>query len=104
MDSTALKTQTYTDFSGFEALKTSAREDNPEALRAVAKQFESVFLQMVMKSMRDANAVFKEGGMIESDSMDFYQDMFDQQISVSMTEGKGIGLADVLVRQLQKTL
>ena len=55
---------------------------------------------MMLKSMRDANSSFSEGSMFSSAQGDFYQDMFDEQISMELSKGKGLGLADMLVRQL----
>ena len=89
----------YTDFAGLASLKKSARADDPEALRAVAKQYESMFARMMIKSMRDA--VGKDP-LFGSDEESSYQDMYDDQLSIEMTKGKGLGLADMLVRQLQK--
>lgn len=87
----------YMDFQGLSALRAGAREDTPEALRAVARQFEALFLQMMLKSMRAAS----EGDpLFDSDHASTYREMYDQQLSLDLSE-KGIGLADVLVRQLQ---
>ncbi|GAB4290848.1 MAG: flagellar assembly peptidoglycan hydrolase FlgJ [Thiohalomonadaceae bacterium] len=87
----------YTDFQGLTALKASAREQSPEALKAVAKQFEALFLQMMLKSMRDAS----EGDpLFDGEQTELYRDMYDKQLSLDLSE-KGIGLAEVLVRQLQ---
>lgn len=87
----------YTDFQGLTALKAEAREQSPEALKAVAKQFEALFLQMMLKSMRAAS----EGDpLFDGEHAELYRDMYDKQLSLDMAE-RGIGLADVLVRQLQ---
>ncbi len=94
----------YTDFSAFDALKKSARHNDPEALHKVAKQFESLFIQMVMKSMRAANEYFSEEGMLNSNDVEFYQEMYDQQLSVSLGQGKGLGLADVLEKQMSQQI
>ena len=89
----------YADFSGLEGLKKNVRADDPQAIRAVAQQFESLFTNMMLKSMRDA----KLGqGLGESKESDIYQDMYDQQISLKMSQGKGLGLADMLVQQLTR--
>lgn len=90
----------YNDLKGLHELKTSARHKDSNALEKVAKQFESLFIQMVMKSMRAANETFSEDDMFNSEDGKFYQEMYDQQLSVSLGQGKGIGLADVLVKQL----
>lgn len=87
----------YTDFQGLTALKAEAREQSPEALQAVAKQFEALFLQMMLKSMRDAGA---GDPLFDGEQTELYRDMYDKQLSLDMAD-KGIGLADVLVRQLQ---
>jgi flagellar protein FlgJ len=89
----------YTDFAGLTALKKDARMNDPEALRQVAKQYESLFARMMIKSMRDA--VGKDP-IFGSDEEQTYQEMYDDQLSIEMTKGRGLGLADMLVRQLQK--
>lgn len=89
--------QVYTDFSGLAALKARAREDQDAALDQVTRQFESLFLQMMLKSMRDASI---GDGLMDSKQSDFYRDMYDKQIAVDMAQKQGIGLAEVLKRQL----
>ena len=94
---TADMQQVYTDFSGLAALRARAREDQGAALDQVARQFESLFLQMMLKSMRDASF---GGGLMDSKQSEMYRDMFDKQIAMDMSQREGIGLADVLKRQL----
>jgi len=89
--------QVYHSFSGFEQMRAQARDGDSEALSGAAKQFESVFVQMMLKAMRDT---VPEGGLFESEQSDFYEGMFDQQISLNIANGKGIGLAEVIERQL----
>jgi peptidoglycan hydrolase FlgJ len=89
----------YADFGGLDGLKKGGKVDDPKTIRAAAQQFESLFTNMMLKSMREA----KLGeGMGESQESDLYQDMYDQQISLKMAQGKGIGLADMLVQQLTR--
>lgn len=88
----------YTDLSGLAALKRSAKGNDPETLRTVAKQYESLFTRMMIKSMRDA--VGKDP-IFGSDEGETYQAMYDDQLSIELSKGKGLGLADMLVRQLQ---
>ena len=91
----------YADPQGLSSLKSEAKARDPQALKEVAKQFESLFTQMLLKSMREANKSFSNGdSLFGSDQADFYQDMFDQQMSIHLSQGQGLGLADVLVRQL----
>ncbi len=87
----------YTDFQGVAELKAKARTDAKGSLDQVAKQFESLFTQMMLKSMRQAKLA---DGLMDNDQTKFYQDMYDQQLAVHLSEGKGIGLADVIKRQL----
>jgi len=89
----------YADFGRLEALKKTARQDQPAAIREAARQFESLFTNMLLKSMREANL---GEGMGDSEQTQFYQDMFDQQLAVQMSQGKGLGLAERLVQQLQR--
>jgi flagellar protein FlgJ len=68
-------------------------------LPAVAKQFESIFTQMMLKSMRDASSAMGDD-IMGSQAVSSYRDMFDHQLSVTLSQGKGIGIADMLMRQL----
>jgi len=77
-------------------LKQSAKAGSPEALKGAATQFESMFVNMMMKSMRDATP---QDGMTDSQETKTFTGMLDQQMSQKMAK-RGIGLADVLVRQL----
>lgn len=80
-------------------LKRLARTDghSDEALRAAAKQFEALFLQMVMKSMRATTA---QDGMMDSEQTRSWQGMLDQQMALDMAQSGGTGLSEVLYRQL----
>lgn len=91
----------FADFQGLAALKNDAKGQAPTALKEAARQFESLFTQMLLKSMREANRSFGENSLFGSDQGDMYQDMFDDQIAMQLSKGKGLGLADMLVRQLQ---
>lgn len=87
----------YYDFNEIAALRNQAQKDPQQAARAVAEQFESVFLSMMLKAMRDATP---EGGLFDSEQMKAYQSMHDQQAAISLAKSGGIGLADVIERQL----
>ncbi len=89
---------TWTDLSGFAALRQTAQSDAKAALPAVAKQFESIFTQMMLKSMRDASS---GDGLLDSEAGNQWRDMFDQQLSVQLSQGgNGIGIAQMLMKQL----
>jgi flagellar protein FlgJ len=85
------------DVRGLDVLRRASRDNSPEALKAAAKQFEAMFLQVVIKSMREASPGDELFGGQESK---MYQDMLDQQWAQVMSEGGGTGLAKVLERQL----
>ena len=89
-----------TDMGGLASLRLSAKRNDPEALRAAAKQFESLFTQMMLKSARAASL---GDDLMGSQQTEFYQDMFDQQVAQQLSAGKGLGIADLLIRQLQAT-
>lgn len=93
----------YADPQALAGLKTEARTQSPEAIKEAAKQFESLFTQMLLKSMREANKSFGGDSLFGSDQADFYQNMFDDQIAMQLSNGKGLGLAEVLIRQLAGT-
>lgn len=87
------------DPNAYGDLKRLARgEQSPEALRAAAKQFEAMFLQMVLKAMRDASP---QDGMFDSEQTRQFQQMHDQQLAMDLSQGEsGVGLADAIFRQL----
>ncbi|MFT5720198.1 MAG: flagellar protein FlgJ [Motiliproteus sp.] len=97
-----LSIKSYTDLNELNKLKKAGRDDAPDALAAVAEQFESLFLNMLLKNMRKANEGLSEGGLFDSSESKFYQDMMDQQLSLTLSSGSGIGLRDVLIRQLSQ--
>ena len=92
----------YTDLSSLNAIRDLGRNDKNQALGEIAKQFESMMVRMMMKSMRAANESFGEGNYLSSNEGDMYQDMFDDQIALSLSQGRGMGIAEVMVRQLQQ--
>lgn len=93
----------YSDLNRLSAMKTGANRDSAGNIRKVAQEFESLFMNEMLKSMRSANEVFAKDNPMNSEAAKQYQDMYDHQLSVSLaTQGHGIGLADVLVKQMEK--
>jgi len=86
------------DLGQLQTLRASAHREEAGALRKSAQQFEALFTQMMLKSMRDA----LPGDSSLGSQGDMYQGMYDQQLSLSLAGGKGMGLADMLVRQLSQ--
>ncbi|NNC76699.1 MAG: flagellar assembly peptidoglycan hydrolase FlgJ [Woeseiaceae bacterium] len=91
-------TAAITDFAQYSDLRMGAKGNDPEVLREVAGQFEALFLQSMLKSMRDASLGDPLFG--DNDAHEMYEGMMDQQLAMEMSSGKGIGLAEMLVRQL----
>lgn len=89
-----------TDFNGLTALKAQARADDGQANDEVARQFESLFIQMMLKSMRQAGDSGFDGGLFDNSQSRMFRDMSDQQMAVDMAGAGGIGLAEVIKRQL----
>jgi len=94
---TAQLNNIYTDVNALSNLKIEAREDQNKALPEVARQFESIFISMAIKSMRQASM---GDSLVKSASIDTFRDMHDKQMSIELSKGKGIGLAESIVRQL----
>lgn len=88
----------YNDFSQFTTLRAEATKNPNAALEDVAAQFESIFLQQMLKSMRDATT---KSDLFDSSQMETYQSMADQQLAVQLSEQGGIGLARMMVEQMQ---
>jgi peptidoglycan hydrolase FlgJ len=84
------------DFGQYAGLRAAAKRNDPQALKQAAKQFEAMFTEMMLKTANET----KFGDDLTGEQGDFYKDMFDQQMAVHMASGKGLGLADMLVRQL----
>jgi flagellar protein FlgJ len=86
------------DSRSLDGLKRSAQRDPRGAVKQAAQQFEALFMQMVLKSMRDATP---KSGLLDSPAGDTYTGMLDQQMAARMSSS-GTGLADVIVRQLTR--
>ncbi|MEN9596478.1 MAG: flagellar assembly peptidoglycan hydrolase FlgJ [Pseudomonadota bacterium] len=87
----------YNDFSQFSKLKVESKTDAPAALQKVAKQFEALFLNNILKGMRSAKLA---DGVFDSNATDSYNEMYDKQLSVHLAGKPGVGLADLIVKQL----
>lgn len=104
-----LQAKSYHDLQGLQSLKkaTSQNGSEAEALKEASKHFEAFFLQMILKSARQANTHINEDeGLFNSQNVQFYQEMLDEQMSVEISlkanNGSGLGVADMLTKQLTK--
>lgn len=101
MDPSDVSSRLAIDANALAALKRQAKDDPRAGLKQAAQQFEGVFLQMVMKSMRDATP---QDGIFDSDQTRMFQEMFDQQLVQSLASRGATGLAGIIEKQLAKTL
>ncbi len=88
----------YTDFSGLAQLKNQAKKESPDALKEAAKQFEAIFLNNILKGMRQSKLA---DGAMDNEQSKFYNEMYDQQLALHLSGSNGgIGFADLIVKQL----
>ncbi|HCH4002308.1 TPA: flagellar assembly peptidoglycan hydrolase FlgJ [Vibrio parahaemolyticus] len=91
------------DISSLDSLRQKAvkegKDGEQEALHAAARQFESIFTSMMLKSMREANEGF-ESNIMNSQNEKFYRQMLDEQMASELSANGSMGLADMIVAQL----
>lgn len=87
----------YTDIKGLQALRGDTK--SPQAVARIAQQVEALFLQMMLKSMREASI---GDGIFDSEEGRMYQDMFDKQVALDMSQHQHLGISDLLMRQLSQ--
>ena len=89
----------YTDFKGLTQLQYKAANNGPSAINEVGRQFEAIFIQMMLKSMRQATP---GDPLLGSQDQSLYRDLFDKQISLSMASKSQTGIANLIVEQLRE--
>ena len=99
MDNAIGSTRSYLDFEGLGQLKGQARQDAKAATRETAQQFEAMFIQMMMKSMRES---VMKSDLSENAPLETYQGMFDKEVSMQLAKRNSMGLADMLVKNLEQ--
>ena len=99
MDNAIGSTRSYLDFEGLGQLKGQARQDANSATRETAQQFEAMFIQMMMKSMRES---VMKSDLSENAPLETYQGMFDKEVSMSLAKRNSMGLADMIVKNLEQ--
>ena len=87
------------DFASLGKLRGQAQQQDNKAIKEAARQFESMFAQMMLKSMREAS--FKSD-LVESNAMDTYQGMYDKELASQMSKRGTLGIADMLVRNFEQ--
>lgn len=92
------------DLQQLDQLRQRGLANDESALQAAAQQFEALFMNMLMKSMRQANKVFEtEDNPLSSRDVEFFQDMHDNQLTSELSSQGTLGLADLMVQQLSPT-
>jgi flagellar protein FlgJ len=97
MTASAAESGFYGNIQALASLRRDAAGGEAGAVREAAQQFEALFLQMMLEQMREATI---EGGLFDSNQMQTYYGMFDRQVALDVAQGGGLGLSDLLVRQL----
>ena len=93
--------RSYTDFSGLGELRGKAQKDQNSALRESAQQFEGLFIQMMLKSMREANEPMKDEEN-KSHALETFEGMFDKEVSLQMSKRGALGVADFMERAVKQ--
>ena len=90
-------TASYLDFAGLADLKGKAHAGDATATSSAAQQFEGLFIQMMVKAMRDAQP---KSDLLESQGMSTYQSLYDKELSLHMAKRGVLGIADMLNKQV----
>lgn len=96
MESHVVQTSWF-DLGALGDLRSKSGATDKQSATAAAQHFESMFLGIMLKEMRKT---VEHSGLLQSEAMDTYQQMFDQQVSLNMAKAGGIGLASYLSRQM----
>ena len=96
-DPSAAMADVYTDFQGLAQLRAAARAHSPQALRQAAQQFEALFIEMMLKSMRKAD--FGDS-LFDNRQVRFYRELFDHQLALQLSRTHTFGLARMLIKRL----
>ena len=96
-DMSTTSSSTYLDFNALTRLKGEAAQDPSKAIRKTSEQFEAYFIQQMMKTMREKK---KKSDLVEGGNMDQYQDLMDKELSLEMVKRGGMGVADMMERQM----
>ena len=98
MNEIANSPQSYMDFAGLGNLRGQAAQKNGSATRETATQFEAMFIQMMMKSMRQAT---EKSDLLGSEAGSTFEEMYDRELSVKLAKRNVMGVADMLVKNIE---
>lgn len=97
IDSQTFGRDVFTNINQLKKINTIADQDQNAALKEMAQQFEGLFLQLMLKTMREANSVFASE---QSSEMEYHQSMFDNQLALNLSGDRGIGIADAFYQNM----
>lgn len=92
-------TQSANDFEGLARLRSQAGQDGKQAIKETAQQFESFFIGMMLKSMRET---VDKSELSESAAQDTFSGMFDKEVAHQMSRRGSLGIASMLERDFEK--
>ena len=97
--------KSYNDFTALGELRGKAQRNEAGAMRESAEQFEALFIQMMLKSMREASSAMKSD-LLHNDAQETFEGMYDKEISMQMAKRNALGFSDVVIKNLsqQKTV
>ena len=93
--------KSYNDFSALGELRGKAQRNDASATRESAEQFEALFIQMMLKSMREASSAMKSD-LLQNDAQETFEGMYDKEISLQMAKRNSLGFSDVVVKNLSQ--
>ena len=93
--------KSYNDFTALGELRGKAQRNEAGAMRESAEQFEALFIQMMLKSMREASSVMKSD-LMHNNAQETFEGMYDKEISMQMAKRNALGFSDVVVKNLSQ--
>lgn len=90
------------DVQNLQALRVRAQGDDPETLREAARQFEALMVQTMLKTMRETRFTTEDDPLADTASLRMYRELLDQQWTQKLSEGRGLGFADMMVKQMRR--
>jgi flagellar protein FlgJ len=93
--------KSYNDFTALGELRGKAQRNEAGAMRESAEQFEALFIQMMLKSMREASSAMKSD-LLHNDAQETFEGMYDKEISMQMAKRNALGFTDVVIKNLSQ--
>jgi flagellar protein FlgJ len=93
--------KSYNDFTALGELRGKAQRNEAGAMRESAEQFEALFIQMMLKSMREASSAMKSD-LLHNNAQETFEGMYDKEISLQMAKRNALGFSDVVIKNLSQ--